>query len=53
MDTNSGYLAKWIVSRDFFERWVNVLSENDNSSVGGDVVSLHEDILPDGLLTFY
>ena len=46
--------AGWLVNVDFFDRWVNVLAENDNvPPVDSAFVISPEEPIEDGLLSFY
>ncbi len=47
------FLTKWVIALAQFERWVNVLADNDNAVPPADL-SLHAPEIPAvSLLSFY
>lgn len=52
MRLSTDSLARWLVGRERFDRWVNVLADNDNLPAGG--ARLQEETLPAvSLMSFY
>jgi hypothetical protein len=45
--------AKWLVRAEYFDRWVNVLADNDNNPPSDSAIAPADEPAGSGLLSFY
>jgi hypothetical protein len=46
-----GFLLRWLIHQDQFDRWVNVLADNDNLAPAG--ANLEDETIPAVSLLFF
>ena len=52
MPNATGFLLRWLIHREQFDHWVNVLADNDNAAPAG-AEPQHEMLPAVSLLSFY
>jgi hypothetical protein len=53
MRYSQDFLTRWLITPAYFERWVNVLADNDDSAAAPELLLRPEEIPAVSWLSFY